>query len=85
MLGELANLTNLWYSFRSPCSNVDIMAIVSNRIARALPESVATLTVALDMPKVLGHSKLISSMGPTDRNFRENKKIIILISSQNKK
>ena len=35
---------------------------------------------------VLGHSKLISySTGPTDRNFRENKKIIILISSQNKK
>ena len=34
----------------------------------------------------LGHSKLIScSMGPTDCNFRKNKKIIILISSQNKK
>ena len=34
----------------------------------------------------LGHSKLIScSTGSTDRNFRENKKIIILISSQNKK
>ena len=42
-----------------------------------------TLQIALHLH--LGHSKLIScSMGPTDHNFRENKKIL-LISSQNKK
>ena len=57
-----------------------------------LTENVKKLFVAVllrfiyIMTALLDHSKLIScSTGPTDLNFRENKKIIMLISSQNKK
>ena len=39
------------YGFRSSRATADRLAVVSNRIARAFSRSLATRTVALDMPK----------------------------------